>query len=76
MENKPQNHIAEINDMLQIYKKLKVLKMNYNLMNPDEYIIELEILKLSLTRNNNTDDDKELSIILRKSGITTNNKNI
>ncbi|SMC33709.1 hypothetical protein SAMN05660703_0275 [Cellulophaga tyrosinoxydans] len=73
MENKPQNHIAEINDMLQIYKKLKVLKMNSNLMNPEEYSLELEILKLSLTLNTEVYENDQLALILRKSGIATNN---
>ena len=72
MESKLQNHVIEINDMLEIYRKLKVLKMKSNLMNPEEYLAELKILKLSLTRNSNTDDNRELSVILRNSGINTN----
>lgn len=73
MENKPQNHIAEINDMLEIYRKLKVLKMKSNLMNPEEYSLELEILKLSLTLNTEVYENDQLALILRKSGIATNN---
>lgn len=72
MESQLQNHVIEINDMLEIYRKLKVLKMKSNLMNPEEYLAELKILKLSLTRNSNTNDNRELSVILRNSGINTN----
>ncbi|WP_159447264.1 hypothetical protein [Cellulophaga tyrosinoxydans] len=47
--------------------------MNSNLMNPEEYSLELEILKLSLTLNTEVYENDQLALILRKSGIATNN---
>lgn len=73
MESKLQNHVIEINDMLEIYRKLKILKMKSNLMAPEEYLAELEILKLSLKHITGADDNDQLSIILRNAGIDTNN---